>query len=464
MQNVTVYLQLEGIKGERIDAEGNLLRSRQPEITRGISSRLELKLRDGTGKPWENLELYDSWEFYAGDDWNASTTVLLAVTDGISAAGESVLIPLNNVNTAELAAALGEREKISLHAELLGFCANEDAPVLVVQFEITVRNRVALSGTELPAELPPVYLTAGAVKALVAAETRSAMPRINEENFWEINGESSGIPATGPKGERGEAFSFDETGTLEERALYDTAAKGFAFLATDNGSAYIKASDAPGDWSEPIPFKGDKGDPGEKGEKGDKGDRGEQGESGILENFKLTVTSLADGGIAIENETSFPVALLTSKGNCYPLEKESCAKAETGWRIDIARYLAYDNVSAFQPPWYVYCAGGIKGEPGTCFSPDARGVKSGISNYGDRPAGFAFLAMDEGCIYFKLSSASDDWSEGVFFRGEKGEQGMPGAKGDKGDKGDRGDTGTLLVTVSSTEPANPVEGMLWIKG
>ena len=40
MENLTVYLQLDGIKAERIDAEGNLLRSKLPEITRGMASRM----------------------------------------------------------------------------------------------------------------------------------------------------------------------------------------------------------------------------------------------------------------------------------------------------------------------------------------------------------------------------------------------------------------------------------------
>ena len=171
MQNVTVYLQLEGIKGERIDAQGNLLDRKLPEITRGMDSTLELRLRDGSGRPRENLEQFEAWEFYAGSDWDPATPVMLGVTENITASGDGVFIPLSTVNTAELAAALGGSEKISLHAELLGFEPGKEAPALVVQFDITVRNRVALSGTELPSELPSVYLTAGAVKALVITET-----------------------------------------------------------------------------------------------------------------------------------------------------------------------------------------------------------------------------------------------------------------------------------------------------
>lgn len=33
----------------------------------------------------------------------------------------------------------------------------------------------------------------------------------------------------------------------------------------------------------------------------------------------------------------------------------------------------------------------------------------------------------------------------------------------KGDKGDKGDEGVLNITLSSAEPSNPVEGMIWIQ-
>ena len=516
MQNMTIYLQLNGIKGDRVDAEGNILRSKSAEITRGMNARIELRLRDSSGNPCRYLELYDSWEFYAGNDWDPATPVLLAVTENITAAEDRVIIPVTRTNTAELAAALGSSEKIALHAELLGFRADSTAPALVIQFDITVRNRVALSGTASPDELPQIYLTAGAVKALVAEETRNSMPQINDAGFWEINGTDSGIPATGPagpqgaqgaqgpqgiqgiqgiqgekgetgaqgpvgpqgpqgpqgvqgeqgiQGERGPAFTFNATGIAAELSNYDTEAKGFAFLATDTGMFYIKNSDIEGDWSDPLPFKGDKGDKGDRGvqgiqgiqgpqgpqgeqgvqgpvgPQGPQGEKGEQGVPGTLANFKLEITGLTDGNILINNENAFPVAVYTSKGNCYPIEKESIFKTEKGWGVSSAKYLAYDNVSSFTSPWFVYCAGGVKGDTGESFTPDVRGVLSEKADYDAESKGFAFLAIDEGAMYFKLSDTAGDWSESIPFRGEKGDTGAPGIKGEKGDKGDKGDNG-----------------------
>ena len=46
MQSITVCLQVDGIRGERVDAEGNVQRGKAPEITRGMASELVLKLRD----------------------------------------------------------------------------------------------------------------------------------------------------------------------------------------------------------------------------------------------------------------------------------------------------------------------------------------------------------------------------------------------------------------------------------
>ena len=85
---------------------------------------------------------------------------------------------------------------------------------------------------------------------------------------WTNNGELEN-PATvnikGERGERGAAFKIDAIGLLNERAQYDSESKDFSFLATDYGKVYIKQSDNSGDWSDAIPFKGDKGDKGDVG-------------------------------------------------------------------------------------------------------------------------------------------------------------------------------------------------------
>ncbi len=94
-------------------------------------------------------------------------------------------------------------------------------------------------------------------------------------------GETGPQGPQGPQGERGEAFQFDATGLKSERSQYDSEAKGFAFLATDEGNVYIKNSAASGDWSDAIAFRGDKGDKGDIGEPGPQGPKGDPGDTGI---------------------------------------------------------------------------------------------------------------------------------------------------------------------------------------
>ena len=188
----------------------------------------------------------------------------------------------------------------------------------------------------------------------------------------------------------------------------------------------------------------------------------------------------------------------TAAGNIYPIEKGSLTGSGSGYLIDPAPYLAYDNAASFSGTWSVYCAGGIKGDPGTpgmSFEPDARGAFSVRSQYDAEQAGFAFFDVENGVFYFKISASSGDWSDPVPLtgpqgptgatgatgpqgptgatgatgaagatgpQGPKGDTGAPGPKGDTGAQGPQGAAGTLSVTVSSSAPSNPVQGMLWI--
>lgn len=91
---------------------------------------------------------------------------------------------------------------------------------------------------------------------------------------------NSGKGEKGDKGDPGQSFNVNKTGPLDERKQYDGEPEGFAFLDTDNGNLYLKVSDASGDWSEAIPFRGPQGNRGPQGEQGPKGDKGDTGEQG----------------------------------------------------------------------------------------------------------------------------------------------------------------------------------------
>lgn len=83
---------------------------------------------------------------------------------------------------------------------------------------------------------------------------------------------------------------------------------------------------------------------------------------------------------------------------------------------------------------------GEKGDAGESFTPDQTGTTDELSMYDDMPAGFAFLDITEGVIYFKQSDAEGDWSAG-----------MPFGKGEKGDTGAAAGFGTPEITVTTLD-------------
>lgn len=90
--------------------------------------------------------------------------------------------------------------------------------------------------------------------------------------------------------------------------------------------------------------------------------KGEPGADGEIHNLRIEITEVNENGDIIISDDFFPVAVYTSNGNCYPVEKGSLTKTSSGWSISITPYLAYDNATEFSGVWYVYCAGGIKGD------------------------------------------------------------------------------------------------------
>lgn len=106
-------------------------------------------------------------------------------------------------------------------------------------------------------------------------------------------------------------------------------------------------------------------------------------------------------------------------------------------------------------------ADGERGATGASFVADSKGLISERSIFDSQAKGFSFLAIDEGKLYWKLSSDSGDWSEGFEFgqgpegprgpQGPQGERGLPGNNGTRGPEGPQGDPGKdgLVTSVSS---------------
>lgn len=75
-----------------------------------------------------------------------------------------------------------------------------------------------------------------------------------------------------------------------------------------------------------------------------------------------TVSALQDNKIQLPlTVDSAPIAVRTSSGNYYILEKGSIHNTGSSWLIDPAPYLAYDNSSSFSGSWVIYMTGGERG-------------------------------------------------------------------------------------------------------
>lgn len=100
----------------------------------------------------------------------------------------------------------------------------------------------------------------------------------DEEQLYVFDGSQWRL--AGIEGPAGQSFSVDAIGDLPDLSTHDGAAQGFAFLAQDTGDLYIKLSNASGDWSAPIPFRGPQGEAGPAGPQGPAGPEGPQGIQG----------------------------------------------------------------------------------------------------------------------------------------------------------------------------------------
>ena len=73
---------------------------------------------------------------------------------------------------------------------------------------------------------------------------------------------------------------------------------------------------------------------------------------------KIQIVSLNNGKITIDDDNS-PIAIITNKGNFYPIQKGSMILKDGIYQINPQPYLAYDNSSTFQPNWQIWCVGGM---------------------------------------------------------------------------------------------------------
>lgn len=258
MQEIKIHCLANGVVGTYRDYL-NASAASPPTIVKGVEVLFSIRLfsRPNSTEPYdiELLRPVVAWKFALDKDFDENTNFILEA-DNASIALNSIeeegqnytelSIPLPETNTVELAEWMGtEKSKSGLVAELSGYDENGKA-VFVLQLEnFAVRNRLGGSGS--PEAIDPDYLTEAQVRALVKKEAAEYAPKINEEGDWEIAGVDTNVKAAG---EPGKNLQIDAVGSLEDRSLYDNEPKNFTFSA--DGNLYIKLSDTPGDWSDPI--------------------------------------------------------------------------------------------------------------------------------------------------------------------------------------------------------------------
>lgn len=135
---------------------------------------------------------------------------------------------------------------------------------------------------------------------------------------------------------------------------------------------------------------------------GPKGERGEKGDSFKYEDF--TEEQL--------NELRGP------KGDSFTFEdltpeQIEALRGEKGDRGDPFYYSDFteEQLAALK---------GQKGDTGESFVADIEGLTDERANYDGKEKGFAFLDIETGTLYWKLSDEEGDWSKGISFASNTG--------------------------------------------
>jgi hypothetical protein len=144
----------------------------------------------------------------------------------------------------------GKTPQISIGTVIKG----DEASATISQVDENVTLNLTLPKGDKGNKGDVADISAGTVTTLAPSENATVEIVPNADNSGYL------VNFSIPKGDVGEAFKIDATGVTEDKSLYDDQQQGFAFLDVTSGMLYVKLSSDIGDWSEPLPFKGEKGD------------------------------------------------------------------------------------------------------------------------------------------------------------------------------------------------------------
>ena len=366
------------VKNRRfVDADGvPLYADARPAIAAASNVEIRLEL-DWTPDPAKTYRL-------TGDVAFDRKNVMMDSTD-FQIDGNALVFSCNTLTAGFVAKAVRPRQRFFLDLR-----DDDGAPAETLLQEWIFCNPVTGDLEGVPPAPVPAYYTRDEVDQLIEENPGPAGPQgpkgdPGPQGPAGPQGPKGDTGETGPQGPKGDNFAVNATGLFSERQQYDAEAKGFSFLATDQGNLYIKNSDTSGDWSGPIPFQGPKGDPGPQGEPGADGAPGETGPQGP-KGEKGDTGPQGPKGDPGETGPAGPEGPQGPQG-------EKGEKGDTGPQ-------------------------GPKGDPGPQGEPGADGAPGATGPTGpEGPQG----------------------PQGE--KGEKGDTGATGPEGPQGPKGDTGDTG-----------------------
>ena len=259
----------------------------------------------------------------------------------------------------------------TLHANLAEILLIDDKTADVLAYK-TQAESSALSASQ-SLQLANQAKVSAESAALTAVTKSDEIKAITTEALTGTAGAQATVsynPATGKftfyvpqgiKGDKGEAFAVNATGTIAQRVNYDTQATGFSFLATDESKIYFKNSATSGDWSIGALFG--------KGDKGDTGDDGRSiisiirtagtGASGSTDTYTITYSDTSTSTFNVYNGIDSDVTSVNGRVGLIVLNKTDVGLTNVDNTSDLSKPVstamqtALDGKAPLNDPFYV---------------------------------------------------------------------------------------------------------------
>lgn len=151
MQTQKIYVKMNGVQGQVVDASNSANGRIAPSFSRGQKFQLQIGLFDGDGDTILDKTAVDaiaaSWNACADSEFGQETPAITA--DSVTVDTDGYLVAtFTGTNTSRLQNILTNKNKETLKCEICGFAQNETQPCFVVVFEILVFQRIGMSGIE----------------------------------------------------------------------------------------------------------------------------------------------------------------------------------------------------------------------------------------------------------------------------------------------------------------------------